>query len=186
MAATAAAKAAYDKSLKYYKSVTELGLTSGSATIAGVFAAMANNSLGWFEAAQFANGQTPNSYGFVEIDKREVSRASIYFRGKASDNGDYRMWINSSDVPDGTWVKIPNGSLFLGSSYDLNDLRGPGATGFYEIGQNLPNSPASWCWFMVIGGTGTIQIAFAPNKIYIRAYTGNPLAWTVWKSITLS
>ena len=187
MAATAAAaKAAYDKSLKYYKSVTELGLTSGSATIAGVFAAMENNSIAWIDAAQFANGQTPNALGFVEAHKIEDSRASIFFWGKASQIGDYRMGINDSNVPDGTWVKIPNGSLFLGSSYDLNDLRGPGATGFYEIGQNLPNSPASWCWFMVIGGTGTIQIAFAPNKIYIRAYTGNPLAWTAWKSITLS
>ena len=193
LAATAAAKAAYDKgveaynkSLKYYKSVTELGLTSGSATIAGAFAAMENNSIAWLDAAQFANGQTPNSYGFVEIQKVGDSRASIFFWGKASDNGDYRMGINSSDVPDGTWVKIPNGNLFLGSSYDLNDLRGSGATGFYEIGQNLPNSPASWCWMMVIGGIGTIQIAFAPTKIYIRAYTGNPLAWTAWKSITLS
>lgn len=73
----------------------------------------------------------------------------------------------------------------LQSGDDLNNYKGPGYTGCYVIVPGVVNSPANYCWVFVIGGTGTQQVAFEDKEgVYIRAYTGAPIAWTAWKKIT--
>jgi len=91
-----------------YASVTGLGLTAGSATIAGAYAALPLNAKLITVAADFASSELPNTYGSVEIVKNSnASRGYIFFHGKATANGEYRMGIDSSNVPDGTWRRLP-------------------------------------------------------------------------------
>lgn len=72
------------------------------------------------------------------------------------------------------------------SGDDMNNYTGTDKTGFYEIRNNVGHTPQDWTWCIVIGGSGTLQLAFSQNKIFIRAYTGTPLTWTAWRSITLT
>lgn len=72
----------------------------------------------------------------------------------------------------------------LGSGTDLDNYK---TTGFYGITSGAANAPQNWTWLMVIGAAGgVVQVVFAQAKIMIRAYTGYPLAWTAWKSVSLS
>lgn len=72
------------------------------------------------------------------------------------------------------------------SNVDLNDYKGIDAAGFYYISTGVQNTPASWSWLIIIGGSGTVQIVIQTNAIYVRAYTGNPLAWTTWTKAALT
>lgn len=90
-----------------YNSVTDVGLTSGSATIVSAAAAMPMNSYLICPANEFDATSVPSHYGHIEIlIPGAVTRMSVLFRGKELSNGDYRMFVNSSGVPDGTWHKI--------------------------------------------------------------------------------
>lgn len=173
---------------RVYYSVTELGLTSGSATIAGIWSAMASQSRLHVPNGELAAGDQPPSGGFGSLDVVKVgtSRGWIVSYGKNADNPDYRMHLNNDNVPDGTWVTLPSGTRLLDSSTNLNNLRGASAAGFYEVGANVPNAAQDWGFLLVWGVDGTIQVEVVPSKIYVRAYTGAPKAWTAWKSITLS
>lgn len=92
---------------------------------------------------------------------------------------------SGTSVTWGDWFKSLNSSdKRLGSGTDLDDYK---TTGFYGITSGALNSPQNWTWLMVIGAAGgVVQVVFAQNKIMIRAYTGYPLAWTAWKSVSLS
>jgi hypothetical protein len=79
---------------------------------------------------------------------------------------------------------IKKGRLTAGA--DLNDYKGIYNSGLYEITNGVANTPQAWTWLIVIGGTGTAQIVVGQNVIYVRCYTGTPLAWTVWRKITLT
>ena len=74
-------------------------------------------------------------------------------------------------------------STELFSGDDLNNVTTPG---FYYIRSGVANCPEDWTWMIVIGGLGIRQVLFRTNLISTRAYTGSPLAWTTWKSATLS
>lgn len=105
---------------KIYNSVTDLGLTVGSATIAGAWAAMPVNSMLVCHCNNFASteftGATP--YGVVEMVKADGNlRGSIRLYGRDptdSSQGDWRMGINASGEPFGVWVyAIPNMSGYM-------------------------------------------------------------------------
>lgn len=69
------------------------------------------------------------------------------------------------------------------SNVDLNDYR---ASGFYYIRTGVANAPTDWCWCIVCNGLGTVQMCITVASIYVRGYTGNPLAWTNWRSVGLT
>lgn len=73
----------------------------------------------------------------------------------------------------------------LSSGSDLNDLNHAYDDGLYRIKSGVDNAPTTWTWMLVItgGDSGVCQIVFSSTKIYLRAYTGNPLAWTAWRHI---
>ena len=81
---------------------------------------------------------------------------------------------------------IQNNAIILDNTKDLNNFKDQNCCGFYYCKTNVVNAPTSWMWLLVINGVGTVQIGFTQNRIYIRAYTGNPLAWTNWVSIVLA
>lgn len=91
--------------LKTYTSVTQIGLTAGSATIAGAYAALPNESMLICEAPDFASAEVPAVTGTVEIIRSaQQARGWVYFHGK--DGADYRMGLNASNLPGGTWMKM--------------------------------------------------------------------------------
>lgn len=102
---------------KIYDSVTDLGLTDGSATIAGAFAAMPLHSILYAQGGEFASAEKPSGfYGYIWIVKGvTVHRSSIEAKGSMASFGDWRMFLNSSGEPTGTWVPVTtqNPGLFL-------------------------------------------------------------------------
>lgn len=104
---------------------------------------------------------------------------------------------------DSTWTRIParseitslNNSLtqcltttpgIITSGKDLNDYK---SNGLYIIQSGVTNSPSSWCALLVIGTPttyGVHQIAFSFSAFYVRSYTGSPMSWTNWRSLTFS
>lgn len=96
---------AADIEYKIYNSVTDLGLTSGSATIVEAYAAMTMHTILICLAEQFASSELPSGFaGTIEIVRSANSyRGWINLYGDIASRGDYRMFINSG-VPTGTWV----------------------------------------------------------------------------------
>lgn len=100
----------------YYYSVTDLGLTSGSATIAGAYSAMSAPSILSCPIEEFAADQKPTTgfisptfYGSIQIIKCSNIRGFIFAYGKTTDHGDWRMYlVDGVHTPSGTWV-IANG-----------------------------------------------------------------------------
>ena len=78
---------------------------------------------------------------------------------------------------------FPNHVKALTSSDDLNDLYNEADSGWYSLGNNVQNAPESWCRMLVIGGSGCSQVVFTATFIYVRMYTGSPLAWLAWRKI---
>lgn len=92
-----------------YDSVTKLGLTSGSATIAGAWAALQRDEILMCPAIEFAASEVPSTSGcMVEMVKRynDGSSGRINFWGRTEAIGDYRMFVGGSPfTPTGTWKK---------------------------------------------------------------------------------
>jgi hypothetical protein len=63
-------------------------------------------------ASQLASGDRPGntSTGIVEIVRSGSGRGYLLSYGKGETNFDYRMYLNSSNVPTGTWRRIYYGS----------------------------------------------------------------------------
>ena len=91
--------------MKYYSSVTELGLTSGSATIAAAFAAMADGSILLCDSNQFNALEVPSPYGTIEILRLSSVRTIINYRAKSQGAGDDAvMFLDPyTSIPDGVW-----------------------------------------------------------------------------------
>ena len=105
--ASTAANARTNIGLNYavYDSVTDLGLTSGSATISAAWTAMGTSAILICKAGDFASGEVPSTLGSVEIVRTgDAGRSYIHFYGKAPDNMDWRMFCASDNTPSGTWV----------------------------------------------------------------------------------
>lgn len=95
-----------DVQFKVYDSVSDIGLTSGSATIAGIWDALPECSILYVQAGQLANSDKPNNYGMLEVIKRLSSRGKIQFHGAQETYGDWQMYLNSSNVPTGVWMPM--------------------------------------------------------------------------------
>ena len=91
---------------KIYNSVEDLGLVSGSATIASAMAAMSAPSILIAPGDDFASSQVPTQLGTVEIVKLNngSTRGWIYFYGKDRGVGDYRMGLVNDGGPCGVWT----------------------------------------------------------------------------------
>lgn len=89
-----------------FSSVTQIGLTSGSATIADAMAAMREKSILIAPAVEFAVSQRPTQLGTVLIVKVDSAstRGWIQFYGKDRIVGDYRMGLATDGGPSGTWT----------------------------------------------------------------------------------
>ena len=72
---------------------------------------------------------------------------------------------------------------------NLNDYTTSGLYIINAAAGNVENCPAGYSALIVtkVPNVSTVhQLCYNNNFIYTRAYTGNPLAWSAWKSVTLS
>ena len=157
-----------DENYIIYDSVADLGLTSGSATIAGALTAMPNASILICAASDFAASETPTSgsyLGTIEITKLNANRAFIQAFGKTDSAGDYRMFCDSATgAPNGTWTRFTETSDFvLGSA--------SASTGSVAAGSNAVGN-------ITITKSGYTPIAIAGFN------TGN--SWLLVSDITIS
>lgn len=95
-----------DVQFKIFDDVTDLGLTAGSATIAGIWNAMPECSILFVQAGRLATGEKPNNYGMLEVVKRLSNRGKICFHGAMETYGEWIMFLNSSNIPTGEWKQI--------------------------------------------------------------------------------
>jgi len=102
-----------DMKYKVYDSIVDLpGFTSndvGSATIAGAWNAMPDGSILICPRTDFPVSELPkDTAGEIEIIKNVNGVVGkVEFHGKSSYDGDYRMFINSSNVPTVPWICLP-------------------------------------------------------------------------------
>lgn len=108
--------------LQTYTLVTQLGLTQGSATLAGAYSAMPNKSMLIADAAQFLSTELPSTTGAVEIFKATSSgsRGWIYYHEKTG--ADYRMGLNASNLPDGVWWRTDTSYYKGGDTFSCTQL----------------------------------------------------------------
>lgn len=93
-----------------YDSVADLGLTSGEALISGTFSTMVNHSILICDATEFSSNQRPTANCTIEIVKQSATHGYINAYGQQDGGGDWRMYLNSSGVPTGTWYRVVNDS----------------------------------------------------------------------------
>lgn len=109
----------------FFDSVDDLGLTVGSATIAGAVTALTAKNSGRATlrcpASNFASAQLPpvtNPIGTVEISLvGSGSYADIRFYSRLSSAEDWRMYTDASGSPTGTWLRVLTGPQFQIKSY---------------------------------------------------------------------
>lgn len=111
-AADVGAVSASDVQFKAYDSVADLGLTVGSATIAGAWAAMAGqNAILMCNATEFAANSVPSTAGNIMMYRlaSAANRGIIRYYARVSVVGDYAMGVDTSGNADGKWIPIPVG-----------------------------------------------------------------------------
>ena len=95
----------------FVSTVSDLGLTPGSATLLAAYTALLANQLLVCPATDFDTTELPlynNSRatdGTIEIAKGSGTDGWIELHGRLSTVGDWRMFFNSSDEPSGTWIR---------------------------------------------------------------------------------
>lgn len=158
---TANAIGTEDVKYKIYNSVTDLGLTAGSATIAGAFSALASDEILICPASEFSSTERPMpqySAGLVEMIHLLNGACSILFYGDTSGYGDYRMFTDGNGVPTGAW--IPQDYSFVKE----------GVTVFRKGRLRIVrlDSPSAWC--------ATLYAEDAPSndaRVLSKVYNGS-------------
>lgn len=131
-----------------------------------------------------------STYACIEAWSVNSPHENHWIKRKA--NGTWGDWVKQ---PTRSEITSLNNSLtqcltttpgIITSGRDLNDYK---SNGLYIIQSGVTNSPSSWCALLVIGTPttyGVHQIAFSFSAFYVRSYTGSPMAWTNWRSLTFS
>lgn len=95
-----------NKEVKTYTNVSQLGLTSGSATIAAAYEALPTNAMLVAWPGQFASGELPHSYGAVFMVKAGYAyRGFVRYCGKMLAYDDYHMPLDDNQTPNGHWQR---------------------------------------------------------------------------------
>ena len=133
-------------------SVSDLGLTVGSATISDAYTALASKQVLICPASDFAVGGLPQSGGnrltdgSIEIVKGGTDGWIEYHANQ--DGFDYKMPFTSSHIPSGTWVRLlpitftdlTNLLVGFNSTGTTFYLRGTDASGnMYQIAASASN-----------------------------------------------
>lgn len=149
-----------------YNSVTQLGLTSGSATILAAYNAMGASTILIAPAGDFASAEVPSTTGVVEIVKRasDGSRGYVAFHGKQGDAGDYRMFLGATSYNSQNY-NAPSGEWFP----DFPGLRG----GTGETGKTLTvNVPSNSSHLLIMSGDSAQRMWAGIVTVYSSGNVG--------------
>lgn len=162
-----------DVEYKIYNSVTDVGLTRGSATIVGAWNALTAPGVLLAPATDFSSTEVPNANGNLEIVRTGVGVGGwVYYHGNGTQHGDYRMYI-SGGVPSGTWVNI-SASAFATVS-PANSL----STGQFAVS---PNGQVYLRWTL---SSGEIQqIVWRSNNMTLEKRAAGSTTWQTIKTWT--
>lgn len=145
---------AADLDVKYtlLDDITDLGIPVGS-NISAIWTVMADHSRILFPASQC--GDAPNSNGMILIIKDSTNNLGVIrFLGKNATAGNYTMYLDNSNVPDGSWlVDIP--PLWFYETVDVIDDLSI-ATGAYGI---------------AAGGAGTAPVHSGYTPVLMNVFT---------------
>lgn len=93
----------------------------------------------------------------------------------------YRTYKPSANAWSDVYRFVTSGQ---GNYINNSNLNNYTESGFYIVGSGNTNAPESWAAMIVCsaGNTayGVHQMMFNANGMWIRSYTGSPLAWTTW------
>ena len=174
---------------KIYNSVSDLGQTAGSATIAGVYAALSANEIIISPLGNYATAERPMSNftaGTVEIGKNSSGVGWIIYHGTTITNGEWRMFISNS-APTGTWLPMTQVDITSGPA-NLNDYKTPGL--YYFSGgvtlTNAPNSATNGWLEVLLASNGAVKQLWHRHGSnpttymdeYVRLYASS--AWGSW------
>ena len=146
-------------------SVSDLGLTVGSATISDAYTALLDKQVLICPATDFAVGELPlfggnrQTDGTIEIVKGGTD-GWIEFHGRQSSVGDFRMFFTSSDVPSGTWNALP-------------PLKSVTYTAWETVGTIRTDS-------------SSLLVYLPASSLAYGTYSANAIAWTVMLTGTQS
>ena len=170
-----------------YNSVDDIGLTVGSATIVGAWSALTAPSILICPRTDFPNTELPGDYaGIVQIIKTSSSEGNIYFLANLSTVGDYRMFLDASNIPDGTWnhiminnfiitddVSVTVGTINANSYAPLTQsVAKTGYTALGVVGWTLSGTGSNFCSVFKIDITGNNATISVKNN-GSSAYSGN-------------
>lgn len=148
---------------RVYKTVTEIGLTTGT-DIATVWTALPDGSSLVADYTEIAN--PPENYGMYDIYRMNTSRGHIMYISKDYGNI-YIMPLTSDNKPSGTWNKIVNEN---GTILNAQNLVVPKDGAYYtnSWGNFVHNSTTATNSFNICNnsGTSTFCVYYEDGSIY--------------------
>ena len=132
--------------IRVYGDVSELGLSTGTATILTVWNAMGNKSLAILPNTELATTEYPvQGYsGEIEIYKDETGTSGyIAWHSKVPSSKDYKMKINADSAetnpnkPSGTWLCADNVKINISSVSSLPITVNTGSAVFVTAGMEV-------------------------------------------------
>ena len=154
----------------------------GTGTIASVYSA--------YPSQNFHLDTTKRYRIFMRFASGSYSNVKLHPIVKLQSDTDTSWTPNAMTNQQLTDFKIPLGGV-LYSTNNLDDVKQVGLYGIDSAPINSPES-VSYCTMMVLpmrktlnpnGDTAVVQVVIK-DSIYVRRYTGTPLAWTAWKKYT--
>lgn len=166
-----------DINFKSYKSIIDLGLPSGSSVTA-IWNAMPTYSIVDCPSTECSNPPT-GATGVIHIVKLSAT-GYVEFKDKDGTSGNAVMFLNSSNVPTGTWISgdglppVVTRTLTVASSQSIAanssttfEATLPAVTGYSPIAiVNLyaPNADAVVRWARIVTADGKAQVAVYNKK----------------------
>lgn len=128
-----------------YRSLSDIGCT-GASTPAEVWSALPNGTALYVDAGALkaAEWNLPHTSGLVVVRKHlknSSARGEIEYHGKTSGLGTRRMYLGSTNIPDGVWHKVATTETAL--------LKTDKPAGSYTGNKTIPRTVST-------GGTGSV------------------------------
>ena len=181
----------------FASTVSDLGLTPGSATLLAAYTALLANQMLVCPATDFDTTELPlyNSGrvtdGTIEIAKGNGTDGWIELHGRLSTAGDWRMFFSSSDEPSGTWIRAdlvaesgtPSAtSGTISSSATVKRSGNVVVLDYAASGVDVPSSltkigsiPAKFAPTDSVFGIGLIGFGAATPTCYVEVTTGGDI-----------
>lgn len=158
-----------DVKYKIYSSVSDIGLTVGSATISGAFGLLPNGSILYAYWTDFPTSELPGSYiGIVEIIKEPSGGGKILFHGQSNSYGEGIMPIDSSNVPSGTWEHIVTKGMLVTDSFTTAVSVGANSSSSSDVTWNASKSGYT---ALAVAGWNATSSGLLPHRMYLSGNT---------------